>query len=171
MPNTIADNLARLQQAKSDIANAIITKGGTVNSGDGLEDFATDIGTIPSGGGFQPITVNIEEQSSLYCKSVTIDEAMCDGTWLTIQFRVVSGQVYYNASSFFYVQFTFDDIETTSPYLSRLTRGYSNYTISSSEATGSVTGLYHPGNYAVTDGTTYVCRAFAKSKAKLIPTS
>lgn len=49
MPNTIAQNLVRLQQAKSDIADAIITKGGTVNSGDGLEDFATDIGTIPSG--------------------------------------------------------------------------------------------------------------------------
>lgn len=47
MPNTIADNLTRLQQAKSNIANAIIAKGGTVNSGDGLEDFSTDIGTIP----------------------------------------------------------------------------------------------------------------------------
>ena len=47
MPNTIAQNLLRLQQAKSDIANAIITKGGTVNSGDGLEDFVNGILTIP----------------------------------------------------------------------------------------------------------------------------
>lgn len=47
--HTIAENLTRLQNAKTAIAGAITTAGGTVNSGDGLEDFATDIGTIPSG--------------------------------------------------------------------------------------------------------------------------
>lgn len=46
---TIAQNLAALRQARSDIASAITTKGGTVAQGDGLSDFATDIGTIPSG--------------------------------------------------------------------------------------------------------------------------
>ena len=51
MPNTIAQNLARLQAAKTAIGAAITAKGGTVASGDGLEEFATDIGTIPSGGG------------------------------------------------------------------------------------------------------------------------
>ena len=45
--HTIAENLTRLQNAKTAIGNAIIAKGGTVTSGDGLEDFASDIGTIP----------------------------------------------------------------------------------------------------------------------------
>jgi hypothetical protein len=49
MPNTIADNLARLQTARTDIANAITTKGGTVTSGDGFEDFPAEILGIPAG--------------------------------------------------------------------------------------------------------------------------
>lgn len=49
MPNTIAENLQRLIDAKEDIADAIIAKGGTVGANDGLEEFATDIATIPSG--------------------------------------------------------------------------------------------------------------------------
>lgn len=47
---SIATNLQRLVDAKSDIAEAITAKGGTVNSGDGFEDFPDDIATIPSGG-------------------------------------------------------------------------------------------------------------------------
>ena len=50
MPNTIAENLQRLVDAKPAIGNAIIAKGGTVGVNDGLEDFAADIATIPSGG-------------------------------------------------------------------------------------------------------------------------
>lgn len=46
MPNTIADNLARLQTARTDIANAITAKGGTVTQGDGFEEFPADIVTI-----------------------------------------------------------------------------------------------------------------------------
>lgn len=49
--HTIAENLTRLQNAKTAIGNAITAKGGTVGANDGLEDFATDIATIPSGGG------------------------------------------------------------------------------------------------------------------------
>ena len=49
--HTIAENLTRLQNAKTAIGAAITAKGGTVASGDGLEEFAADIGTIPSGGG------------------------------------------------------------------------------------------------------------------------
>ena len=44
--HTIAENLTRLQNAKTAIGSAITAKGGTVASGDGLEDFADDIGTI-----------------------------------------------------------------------------------------------------------------------------
>lgn len=51
MPNTIADNLLRLQTARTDIANAITTMGGTVAAGDGFEDFPAGILGIPAGGG------------------------------------------------------------------------------------------------------------------------
>lgn len=47
---SIATNLQRLVTAKSDIADAITAKGGTVNQGDGFEEFAEDIASIPSGG-------------------------------------------------------------------------------------------------------------------------
>ena len=49
--HTIAENLTRLQTARTNIATAITTKGGTVASGAGFEDFPTAIGTIPAGGG------------------------------------------------------------------------------------------------------------------------
>ena len=48
MPNTIAQNLQRLITAKGNIATAIRNKGGTVASGDGLEDYASDIADIPN---------------------------------------------------------------------------------------------------------------------------
>ena len=47
---SIATNLQRLVTAKSDIADAITAKGGTVNQGDGFEEFPADIATIPEGG-------------------------------------------------------------------------------------------------------------------------
>lgn len=49
MPNTIAQNLARLQAARTAITGAITAKGGTVTAGDGFEEFPADIATIPSG--------------------------------------------------------------------------------------------------------------------------
>ena len=49
--STIAQNLAALQQAKEDIAEAISDMGGTVQEGDGFSSFAADIMTIPAGGG------------------------------------------------------------------------------------------------------------------------
>lgn len=49
--HTIAENLQRLIDAKTAIGSAITAKGGTVASGDGLEEFAADIGMIPSGSG------------------------------------------------------------------------------------------------------------------------
>ena len=47
--HTIAENIQRLRDATAAISTAITTKGGTVSQGDGLEDFAADIATIPSG--------------------------------------------------------------------------------------------------------------------------
>lgn len=49
--HTIAENLQRLINARQNIDGAIVTKEGTVNPGDGLEEYPADILTIPSGGG------------------------------------------------------------------------------------------------------------------------
>lgn len=51
MPNehTIAENLQRLEDAKTAIANAITAKGGTVGQNDGLEEFPTAINSISTG--------------------------------------------------------------------------------------------------------------------------
>ena len=51
MPNTIAQNLQRLIDARAAISAAIASMGGTVSQSDGFEEFATAIETIPSGGG------------------------------------------------------------------------------------------------------------------------
>lgn len=48
---TLEENVNRVKAAKTAIGNAITAKGGTVGANDGLEDFAADIATIPSGGG------------------------------------------------------------------------------------------------------------------------
>ena len=47
----LTNNADRIAVATSAIASAITTKGGTVSIGDGLEEFAADIASIPSGGG------------------------------------------------------------------------------------------------------------------------
>ena len=65
MPNTLEENVNRVKAAKTAIANAITAKGGTVSSGDGLEDFASDIGTIPSGGSGKNLIYDIN------CKPLT----------------------------------------------------------------------------------------------------
>lgn len=49
MPETMAQTLARLQAANSDIGSAISAKGVTVPSGSGLEDYPSLISSIPSG--------------------------------------------------------------------------------------------------------------------------
>ena len=63
MPNahTLPENLTRLQNVVPSIGNAIIAKGGTVNQGDGLEEFATAIGTIPTGVDPEPINDVLED--------------------------------------------------------------------------------------------------------------
>ena len=43
---TIAENLTKLQAARTSIADAIVQKGGTVSQGDGFEDFPDDIASI-----------------------------------------------------------------------------------------------------------------------------
>lgn len=45
---SIASQISALQSDKTAIAGAITAKGGIVNSGDGFDDFAADIATIPA---------------------------------------------------------------------------------------------------------------------------
>lgn len=47
---TLEENVNRVKVAKTAIGAAITAKGGTVGANDGLEEFAADIATIPSGG-------------------------------------------------------------------------------------------------------------------------
>ena len=46
---SVADKITRLQNSKTAIAGAITAKGGTVESGDGFEDFADAVSDIPVG--------------------------------------------------------------------------------------------------------------------------
>ena len=48
---TLKQAVDRVTAAKTAIGAAITAKGGTVAAGDGLEEFADDIATIPTGGG------------------------------------------------------------------------------------------------------------------------
>jgi hypothetical protein len=50
LPDTLKQVVDRVKAAKTAIGNAITAKGGTVGANDGLEDFADDITSIPSGG-------------------------------------------------------------------------------------------------------------------------
>lgn len=59
MPNTIAQNLTRLANAKEAIAEAIEAKGVTLGENDGFEDFADAIMEISSGGTSVLITKSI----------------------------------------------------------------------------------------------------------------
>lgn len=74
MPNTIADNLQRLTAARTAIGNAIVTKGGTVNSGDGFEDFPDDINTIPTSSTQDPKTVFFYDYDGTVVASYTKEE-------------------------------------------------------------------------------------------------
>lgn len=93
MPNTIAQNLTRLANAKEAIAEAIETKGVTLGENDGFEDFANAIMEINGGGtavlitksitangtynaindnadGYSSVTVNVPELPVTFLKSI-----------------------------------------------------------------------------------------------------
>lgn len=73
MPHTVAENLTRLQTARTNIATAISGKGGTVAEGAGFEDFPTAIGTIPAGGSATLITKSIDANGTYNASSDSAD--------------------------------------------------------------------------------------------------
>jgi len=81
---TIAQQISALQQDKTDIATAITNKGGTVNSGDGFDDFATDIATIPAGGGDTITATNTTGSAISEGDKVWLEES--SGSWNIVNF-------------------------------------------------------------------------------------
>ena len=63
MPNTIADNLQALDTARLNIADAIINKGGTVNTDKRFSLFPNDINTIPTA---NLTALNVTENGTYY---------------------------------------------------------------------------------------------------------
>ena len=77
MPNeTLKQVVDRVKAAKTAIGNAIVAKGGTVGANDGLEEFPTDIATIPTGGitPAEPKDVNFYDYDGTCVYSYTADE-------------------------------------------------------------------------------------------------
>jgi hypothetical protein len=91
MPNTIGDNLQRLITAKTDIKNAIIQMGGGSDDSHGLEDFADDILTIPSGGQTE-WDVTLPENETFYY--YTADQSVGGGT-------ITSDTIRFNLNLFY----------------------------------------------------------------------
>lgn len=85
--HTIAENLSRLVTAKTDIANAITTMGGTVGENDGFEEFPADIVTIPRGGGAHLNSATIQIRNGVSSESDA--RYIYDG-----QYLYISGYVY-----------------------------------------------------------------------------
>lgn len=57
---SIAESIHALKEAKTNIADAIAAKGGTVNEGDGFSSFAAGVNTIPA----NPIVASSEEEAN-----------------------------------------------------------------------------------------------------------
>ena len=76
MPNTLKQVVDRVKAATTAIGNAITAKGGTVGVNDGLEDFASDIASIPSGGGsaVEEKDVNFYDYDGTIVNSYTASE-------------------------------------------------------------------------------------------------
>ena len=96
MPNTIAENLQRLVDARADIASAITAKGGTVTQGDGFEDFPAGILGIPAGsqiveGVFTPTNINAEIAKVWGCEGFIFGVIKGNATQGTTALGTVSG--------------------------------------------------------------------------------
>lgn len=67
---SIANKLERLTTAHDEIIEKIIAKGGTVNDGDGFEEFPADIESIPTGGETYVTTLAGDGTSALNVTSI-----------------------------------------------------------------------------------------------------
>jgi hypothetical protein len=118
LSDTLKQVVDRVKAAKTAIGSAITAKGGTVGADDGLEEFASDIATIPSGGVGHTVVITTipnaevtlsnldntytgtaDENGELqitgvaagtYTVSATYDGAASDSTTITIQDHMVT---------------------------------------------------------------------------------
>ena len=98
MPNSISDNLQRLQTARSDIATAIINKGGTVGQNDGFEEFVSDISTIPNPVTPTLITKSITSNGTYNASSDNADGYSQVTVDVSAQPTVKQGTITYNTT-------------------------------------------------------------------------
>ena len=91
---TLKQAVDRVTAAKTAIGNAITAKGGTVNQGDGLEDFAADIATIVTTTGGHEVTVTtLADAEVTLAKTGTTYTATADSNG-TATFTGVSAGTY-----------------------------------------------------------------------------
>ena len=116
MPNSISQNLQRLMDAKTAIASAITARGGTVTSGDGFEEFPSDIATIP-GSTYAFLFVTTDEgvtitvskgQTTLPTQTCVSGEELLfeipeSGTWTVSGSNSISDTISINSQGSFYI--------------------------------------------------------------------
>ena len=97
MPNTVAQNIERLKAARTAIGKAIAAKGGTVISGDGLEEFVKDILTIPTSGSWQEFrdVVRLGYGPDLYPVGTILYDTWGDTT--TTAFEIVAYDKHFDS--------------------------------------------------------------------------
>lgn len=126
MPSTLKQVVDRVKVAKTDIAEAITAKGGTVASGDGLEEFAADIATIPSGGGGVSDVYSLSTQASVTNNQMFITKAPYTYSGRQYYTTMVFGSFYLSSSvssvSFYYPK-AFEDDNVTPLFNSSYKRG------------------------------------------------
>ena len=71
--STLNDNLTRLSLARTNIASAIIAKGGTVGQNDGFEDFVSDIASIPGASTIYGTVIKTSDASSTFISEAYFD--------------------------------------------------------------------------------------------------
>lgn len=161
---SIATQISALQTDKTNIASAITTKGGTVNSGDGFDNFASDILTIPTGGGGQTQTKSLSVTSNgsytvLPDTGYTLDE-------VDVSVSVVGKPLepkditFYDWDGAVLYTYTFDEIQNLSE-LPPLPPTYKDYTANSwTETLSFLQGLTVPFNVGVNYTTTRTSTKF-----------
>jgi hypothetical protein len=168
MPNTIAENLQRLVDAKEDIADAIITNGGTVTSGDGFEDFPADINTITANIDTIVSAVNTGLKASLGGKAdlptITVSAwangtitLTSGGTTKTVSYTGTPISVKVEIGTTWTVSATIDDVTVSQTVI---VSDYVNYTATLIPATITASAWAN-GDIVVSNGTTTITKAYS----------
>lgn len=161
---SIATQISALQTDKTNIANAITTMGGTVASGDGFDNFASDIQTIPQGGGGQTQTKSLSvTQNGSYTvtpdSGYTLSEVDVDASVLpvTIEPKDIT---FYDWDGTVLYAYTFEEIANLTD-LPPLPPNYKDYTADSwTETLSFLQGLTVPFNVGVNYTTTRTSTKF-----------